>query len=553
MDQRCLACHREVGQMRTAGRGLHARVRDKTCASCHPDHGGRDFQLIAWDGGRPDAFDHARAGYTLSGSHASLECRACHKPILQRSGVVPLIKVKDHARSWLGLETACASCHDDPHRGELGTECARCHGESKWTPAPKFDHAKTEYPLTGKHEAVRCVSCHEAVSLQLGRDAEGEVIPRWKPLPHGECSSCHSDPHRGGFGAKCASCHSTVGFHAIREEGFDHDRTRYPLRGSHATLACATCHDPVKAWGRKPPFERCDGCHRDAHAGQATIRGAASDCASCHAVAGFHPSIFPLAAHEQTGYPLRGAHLRAACEQCHSKGDAAQATKLGPSRVLMRPAHAACADCHRDPHQGQLGASTRGTGSEACLQCHDLERFHPSRFDVAAHAASRFPLQGAHRAVPCEACHAELRRTPAASTLRGSTASRALRFDEKAETCADCHSDPHGGQFAERRKGAACDDCHGIEGFVPAERFDHDRDARFKLQGAHARTACASCHTPQRGRDGVVRTLYRQTPSRCESCHADGTTKGDSGASGRVLRDPLMLFTSREASHASLH
>lgn len=553
MDQRCVSCHREIGQMRSASRGLHARVRDKACASCHPDHGGRDFQMIAWDGGRPEAFDHARAGYVLAGAHADLECRTCHKPALQRSAVAPLIQMKDHARSWLGLETACASCHEDPHRGSLGAECARCHTETKWAPAPKFDHAKAEYPLTGKHATVQCVACHEATSLDLPRDTRGAIVPRWKPLPHDECSSCHTDPHRGRFGAACASCHSTAGFHAIREKGFDHGRTRYPLRGSHASLACATCHDPVKAWGKKPPFARCDDCHRDAHAGQATIRGAASDCASCHAVAGFHPSIFPLAAHEQSGYPLRGAHLRAACDACHSKGNAALAATLGPSRVAMRPSHEACADCHRDPHQGRSRPLPGGKGSESCVGCHDLETFHPSKFDGAAHAASAFPLEGAHRTVPCEACHAELRRAPAASTLRGSVASRALRFEEKGEACSDCHADPHGGQFAGRKKGASCDDCHGNESFVPADRFDHDRDSNFKLQGAHARTACASCHTPQTGSDRVTRVLYRQTPSRCEACHADGSTKGGGGSSSRVRRDPLRLFTFREASHVALH
>ena len=60
------------------GRGLHAKEGRVECAECHPEHAGRDFELVDW-GVERDAFDHARAGWVLSGAHAQLKCEQCHQ------------------------------------------------------------------------------------------------------------------------------------------------------------------------------------------------------------------------------------------------------------------------------------------------------------------------------------------------------------------------------------------------------------------------------------------------------------------------------------------
>ncbi|MBI3635448.1 MAG: hypothetical protein HY216_04405, partial [Candidatus Rokubacteria bacterium] len=337
--------------MKTHQRGFHARVADRPCARCHPDHGGRDFRLVVWDAGAPEKFVHRDAGWPLEGRHAALECRSCHKPEFQRSGAAALIRKKDRTQSWLGLETACASCHRDPHAGRLGADCTRCHTPLAWKPVTGFDHARTRYPLTGRHTAVACEKCHLSPALPLARDAKGAPVPIYSPLPHGECSDCHRDPHQNRFGAACASCHSTDSFHTIRREGFNHDRTRYPLRGRHASVECNACHDPKTAWGPKPAFATCGGCHRDAHGGLATIAGKPADCASCHRVEGFRPSTFTVAQHRASTYPLEGAHVAAECAGCHGKRPAGAASAaLGTARVVMRLPHGACTDCHADPH-----------------------------------------------------------------------------------------------------------------------------------------------------------------------------------------------------------
>ena len=94
-----------------------------------------------------------------------------------------------------------------------------------------------------------------------------------------------------------------------------------------------------------------------------------------------------------------------------------------------------------------------------------------------------------------------------------------LLFAAPKGSCAACHQNPHGAQFANRSKGAACDNCHDAEVFRPARRFDHDRDAAFSLKGAHANVPCDRCHKPSRGAKGEPLIVYRGVPSACEACH----------------------------------
>jgi hypothetical protein len=646
MDARCLDCHTEIGWLRAHDRGVHARVAKQACASCHPDHAGRDFHLVAWKGGSPESFDHGDAGFALEGKHAKLPCRSCHLPKFQRAPVAAMIRVKDKTRSWLGLDPACASCHEDPHRAALGPRCERCHDLAGWKPAPRFDHAKTRYPLTGRHAEVACAKCHEAPELALDHDAEGHAIPRYKPLSFAECAACHRDPHAGRFGPACSKCHGTESFQRVDAKSFDHDKTRYPLAGRHASVPCASCHDPVKAWGAKPAFATCGACHRDAHGGRGTVAGKPADCAACHSVAGFATSTFTVAQHRNTPYPLEGRHATVACNACHrtlAPGPASAA--WGTSRVELRPGHAECVDCHAaahgdqlaarsdhgacdachgvqgwrpsrftareherlrlplrgrhaavacaachgvkraglpppagaakagsagfvftltelecvachsDPHRGRFGPRGARPRVEGCLACHGLDSFRPSRVDAAAHATTRFPLDGAHRATPCQACHAELKAAPPKSSLRAAEPSaRTLVFAIERTRCADCHDNPHGDQFASRRDHGACESCHGTEAFAPASRFDHDRDAAFKLQGVHARTPCASCHRTERSPGGRNWVRYHGTPARCESCHTTppATPRGtriEPGGSAPAWA----LATTEDPRHVVLH
>ena len=59
----------------------------------------------------------------------------------------------------------------------------------------------------------------------------------------------------------------------------------------------------------------------------------------------------------------------------------------------------------------------------------------------------------------------------------------------------------------------------GPEAFAPAARFDHDRDASFKLQGAHANVSCAGCHKPAPGPGGATDEIPKRVAA--DSCQRE--------------------------------
>jgi hypothetical protein len=524
MDHKCMACHEEIASLVQQRRGFHGREGNKDCAHCHPDHGGRDFAMIAWPDKTPEKFDHARTGWALKEKHAALTCEKCHTASRISPDMAGLLKAKRDV-PWVGLDSNCKSCHEDIHRGSLGDNCATCHSEKGWRPVPGFDHARTAFPLTGLHGKVECARCHEAPALNLAKDDKGRVIPLYKPLPHGECSACHADPHKGALGPRCVDCHVTAGFKVISKDRFNHDRTRYPLRGKHAALNCDKCHDEKTAWGKKPPFATCDGCHKDAHAGQTMVAGKAPDCAACHTVDAFKPSTFTVEQHAKTRYPLQGAHARTLCMDCHGRMPSGPpelvAEAIGSAKVWMHPASGVCVDCHRDPHEGRFARGGERARKDDCLACHTVDSFRPSTFDVAAHEKAGFKLKGAHRATPCVACHKELEPL-AKMTEKVAAAQATLPMKNDARACAQCHATPHGIQFDSRKDGGACDGCHDENRFVPASGFDHQKVKSFKLEGKHRNVACVKCHPVVTTSEGRKMSLYRPLSAKCESCHAEG-------------------------------
>ncbi len=583
MDARCLACHGEIALLRTRNRGYHAPVAGTKCAACHPEHAGESFQLIDWPGGKPEAFDHAKAGWPLAGKHAAAACGACHQGKFRTGDVARLAKVKDPSRSHVGLDPSCAGCHADAHKGALGAQCATCHGYKDWKTTTNFDHAKTAFPLTGKHVPVPCAKCHQA---------GGRSAPVYKPLPHDECSACHADAHAGRLGPRCTTCHVTAAFQQVSKSAFDHDRTRWPLRGAHRTVACARCHEPGNPKGAKPAFATCGTCHRDPHAGRATLRGAPADCSACHGIESFRVGVMDTALHAPEKFPLTGKHAPVPCASCHTRDATPEGRKrLGPAAVEIHPAHDRCMTCHKDAHEGQLASrpdrgacepchttagfkpslfgveqhratalalegkhaeipcaachgtpkvTLRGIAKDcvgchrdphrfspqrACADCHGAREFVPSTYGSKEHARAAFVLDGAHRAVPCSACHDELKAKPGASSLLSARSpGRTLPFKSDKRACADCHADPHGGQFALSR-GNGCERCHGAEAFRPAAKFDHDRDSKFKLGAAHRALPCSKCHVARPGSGGKPVIVYRGTSVTCEACHGSKSFK----------------------------
>jgi len=542
MTGQCLSCHAEIARPAAAGRGLHAREGRGDCAACHPEHAGTDFALVSWGKEGRDWFDHRRSGWPLEGAHAALRCEKCHTAAFQDSTAFAGVARHDFSRSHLGLATRCKSCHKDPHAGRLGATCESCHNAARWQQIAEeaFDHSKTRYPLRGAHAQVKCEQCHDPKTA-------------WGARPvFAACSSCHEDAHAGqttlaGATVDCADCHDVTAFRPSTYTVARHRSSAYPLEGKHTAVACDRCHTRVAEGDSRFGTARarlrlthaaCRDCHAEAHGTQLAKRADRGACESCHGLAGWTPSTFDARAHADAGAPLEGRHADARCAACHGPErrdlpPMATDDVVGAARVaLSLGAITECASCHQDPHAGRYARRERGAAE--CRSCHGADSFRLTRVDAALHARLGAPLNEAHAAVACPFCHEELRKPDAQSTLLLAGLLPALKFEAHRTKCADCHEDPHRAQFA-ARDGGSCERCHGEAAFHPAPRFDHDRDARFALAGAHAKIPCVKCHPTKSDERGAY-TLYRPVAAECSACHGDGDSarRAQSGAGGKL-------------------
>jgi hypothetical protein len=486
---KCLDCHTEIRRRVETNSGFHARAYKSAagqtdCARCHMEHNGRGFALARLD---RKTFDHAaQTGLALTGKHSQQACERCHNENKIAAAARPEIKVKDLNHTFLGLRRECAGCHEDRHRGDLGTECTRCHTQDAWRPAPGFNHARSPFPLTGLHQAVACQKCHTP--------RPDETAVRFKGIAFSGCQNCHMDPHRGAFQdtkvrGTCESCHNTSGWKQNRPgSGFDHNATRFALLGKHAELACSKCHNGSNF--RKPiAHERCADCHQDPHRGQFTTRTAGSDCASCHTESGFKPTRFDRVTHQRSAFPLEGKHAVLQCRECHQP-EGREAVYI--TRKLV------CSACHADRHGGEFAAAP---DSNRCDLCHTTTGYQPTTFTVERHAGTGFALTGRHAAVACSECH----KTRADLKSDGSTPPP-RQYHFAVQTCNACHSDRH-------RTKVSCETCHTTEGWKTVRAFDHS-NTTFKLEGAHQKVRCVQCHAPR----GTAPD-FAGASSRCASCH----------------------------------
>ena len=85
-------------------------------------------------------------------------------------------------------------------------------------------------------------------------------------------------PH-GNLAVPCQNCHTASSWKPIRAvPEFDHNRTRYPLRGMHAAVACTACHVKMVF---SSVGQRCQDCHADIHR-----RQLGANCEQWHTVRG---------------------------------------------------------------------------------------------------------------------------------------------------------------------------------------------------------------------------------------------------------------------------
>ncbi len=199
------------------------------------------------------------------------------------------------------------------------------------------------------------------------------------------------------------------------------------------------------------------------------------DCSACHREhVGRDADIMMLDTqtfnHEETDFVLRGSHLSVQCRGCHK-----------PEKKYHEAKHK-CIDCHEEnePHKGKLG--------KVCNSCHRESAWSDFQYD---HSKTKFELEGKHKGVQCRDCHPQ------------------ERYIATPKECIACHKsdDKHQGRFDEK-----CDECHKPSGWAQ-QGFDHDKDTKFKLTGAHKTALCNQCHKEDEN-------AYDEKRSReCYACH----------------------------------
>ncbi len=201
----CVACHRKDD--------THKGRYGEKCGTCHT--------AVSWKRHRlpPRPRHEVPAGR----AHATTKCDACH--------VGNVYKDK--------LSSDCYACHrkDDKHRDQLGRQCEQCHDTEDWKKTVRFDHAKSRFPLLGTSPAqAECKACH--------------VTPAFKDARR-ECVACHvkDDQHKRTARRRMRRLPQRARLEDLGLRSHA-KRTRYPLDGAHAKVACVACH---KMPGEKIP------------------------------------------------------------------------------------------------------------------------------------------------------------------------------------------------------------------------------------------------------------------------------------------------------------
>jgi hypothetical protein len=458
------------------------------CEQCHTSASWKEMA-------RPMKFDHGTTGFPLKGQHAIVQCRACHTSL-----------------AFSRTPAKCADCHDDVHRGELGTLCDRCHSPQSWLVADMVQkHARTRFALVGAHATASCQLCHtnqqkyEYVNVRT------------------DCFGCHaadyqatSNPNHlaSGLSTDCVQCHSITS--NTWGTNFDHAKTGFPLIGAHRAIPCIQCHVGAKFRGASA---QCFSCHQKDY--QATKNpthspGIPTDCASCHSSTAWQPATFN---HGKTAFPLTGTHVTTACMACHKTGlFAGTPTTCGNTACHLSDYNATASPAH-----------AQAAISLECQTCHTTTAWRPATFD---HSKTAFVLTGAHATIACASCHKN-------GVFAGTPA-----------TCGNvaCHLTDYNNTTNPAHASAGfntdCQSCHTTAAWKPAT-FNHDPFFPISAGSRHSPgrwTACADCHTVPTDYkvfscinchthsnkatvDGqhVGRTGYTYTPTSCYTCHPRGT------------------------------
>ena len=250
--------------------------------------------------------------------------------------------------------------------------------------------------------------------------------------------------------------------------------------------------------------------------GVLTSARAADDCLSCHASATgltnsrgknvtVNAEALPQSVHKDfrcvdchagaAKFPHTAKTASSSCLACHA--EASHDLASGAHAMLGKPdSPQTCITCHGDHNVAK--PSARGT--QLCASCHEAE---VKQFAASVHG--RAQGRGNGDAPSCRDCHGATHRA-----VTGSDPNSSVSKAKLPETCGRCHSNPefvrkylfavakpveayqasvHGRAIrAGKMNAAACNDCHGVHGILPAS------DLRSPISKPRVASTCGKCH-----------------------------------------------------------
>jgi len=358
----CISCHEHNQQeMDDKHQSVQGYIyTSEACFSCHPT------------GEKGNAFNHSNSNFPLTGAHMSLDCLQCHQ-----SG-------------YQGTPIECFACHENhynnttnPSHTQLGlsTDCTTCHTtDPDWKPA-LFPIHNQYYELLGRHLEIAndCNVCHNG-----NYNTTSNL-----------CFDCHNNAYTNalnpnhvaaGIPTECEQCHNS---NAWIPSTFIHTTTGFELLGAHLTIQCSNCHQGVITG----LSSECISCHQDDYnvAPNHMAQGYPTDCELCHNSISWAQVTFN---HNNTNFPLLGAHQNVNCSQCHESGFTGTTT--------------ICIDCHQSVYNATTNPPHQILNfSFECLECHNMNGWIPANFNH-----SFYPVDDRHEEINCNECHSQANYQP---------------------------------------------------------------------------------------------------------------------------------------------
>ena len=281
-------------------------------------------------------------------------------------------------------------------------------------------------------------------------------------------------PHGEELKMDCVKCHNPSGWEINYQTiQFDHDKTDFPLEGSHGRTDCKLCHSTLVF--EEVPSTDCFSCHTDIHS-----QSVGNDCIRCHTSDTWLVNNIPEL-HEENGFPLVASHGSLSCIECHSSGSLMVFDRVGNE----------CINCHLDDYASTQSPNHQIAGfSTDCTECHSPFGFG---WDSENINHDFFPLTGGHNIQDCTECHT----TP--------------NYSDTSPDCVNCHNDDYASTQNPNHSTSGfstdCASCHSTNpGWMPAT-INHDF---FPLTGGHNIQDCTECHTTPN---------YSDASPECVACH----------------------------------